>query len=59
MVRLTRNQLIHIVSFGDTLRSISMQYYGNDYCWARIWTANQQTLKNPENVMAGMSLVIP
>lgn len=54
-----RKKVIHDVVSGDTLQSISLHYYGNDYCWERIWLANQQTLKNPENVMPGMQLVIP
>lgn len=48
-----------VVVFGDTLRSLADECYGNADLWQRIWFANQQTLKNPENVIPGQILVIP
>lgn len=47
------------VVYGDTLRSLALKYYGSSDYWQRIWLANQQTLKNPENVIPGQMLVIP
>lgn len=56
---LQKKKTIHTVMFGDTLRSLSEQFYGSTDYWKRIWLANQQTLKNPENVTPGQMLVIP
>lgn len=56
---LQNQKITHTVVFGDTLRSLAEQYYGSTDYWNRIWLANQQTLKNPDNVIPGQMLVIP
>lgn len=56
---LANKKITWTVQYGDTLRSLSEQFYGTADLWERIWLANQQTLKNPENVFPGQMLVIP
>ena len=54
-----KQKTTHTVVFGDTLQSLSEHYYGSTDYWNRIWLANQQTLKNPDNIIPGQMLVIP
>ncbi len=47
----------HIVQNGETLSSISQQYYGSSDQWQRIAKAN--AIKNPNVVPVGTRLIIP
>lgn len=50
---------IHTVRSGDTLSSISQQYYGTPDAWQRIVKANASVIKNPDKVPIGTKLTIP
>ncbi|MHC4842880.1 MAG: LysM peptidoglycan-binding domain-containing protein [Planctomycetota bacterium] len=52
-------QRIHVVSQGETLSSISSLYYGTSTKVNKIFEANRDKLKNPNDIMTGMLLVIP
>ena len=49
----------HTVTQGETLSSISLIYYGDTKHWKDILNANSNLLSNPNNLRAGMQLVIP
>ncbi|MHC4759012.1 MAG: LysM peptidoglycan-binding domain-containing protein [Planctomycetota bacterium] len=50
---------IHIVSKGETLSSISLQYYGTSSLTKKIFDANQDKIKSPDKLLAGSKIVIP
>jgi len=50
---------IHIVQRGETLSSISKQYYGTTTKWQKILDANRSILKNPNSLTPGSKLLIP
>lgn len=47
------------VEKGDSLRSIAREQYRNEQAWTLIYAANRDRLENPEDVRAGMRLVLP
>jgi nucleoid-associated protein YgaU len=49
----------HIVQRGETLSSISYQYYGNSGEWRKIDSANSDVIKDENKVKAGTRLIIP
>lgn len=49
----------HVVAQGDTLSGISKQVYGTTAHWRAILNANKDQLSEPEDIRAGMTLVIP
>ena len=50
----------HTVETGDSLSSISLQYYGKEDRWDRILNANSKQLGgNPDRLKIGMVLVVP
>jgi nucleoid-associated protein YgaU len=49
----------HTVKAGDSLSSISKQYYGTTTKWQQIAEANKTTLKDPNKLKVGMKLAIP
>jgi len=49
----------HIVQRGETLSSISYQYYGNSSEWRKIYTANSNIIKDASRVKAGTKLIVP
>lgn len=49
----------YIVKGGDTLSSISKQFYGNSQEYVRIFNANKDQLKSPNTLEVGQSLKIP
>lgn len=49
----------HVVAQGETLSGISKQVYGTTAHWRAILNANKDRLSEPEDIRAGMTLVIP
>lgn len=49
----------HIVSRGETLSDISMQYYGTSRRWQEIYEANRQQIPNQNVIKPGIKLIIP
>jgi nucleoid-associated protein YgaU len=49
----------HTVVRGDTLSSISQQYYGSSSRWRFLYEANKATIPNPNQLAVGMELIIP
>ncbi|HOW97230.1 MAG TPA: LysM peptidoglycan-binding domain-containing protein [Kiritimatiellia bacterium] len=49
----------YIVQPGDNLSRIAERMYGNSGRWSDIYEANRSTLKSPESVRVGQTLVIP
>jgi nucleoid-associated protein YgaU len=50
---------IHIVAEGETLTSISIEYYGSANMLQEILTANRGIIKDANKLSPGMRLVIP
>ena len=50
---------IHTVSEGETLTSISIEYYGSTGMWKKILNANDKIIKDADKLRPGMRLVIP
>jgi nucleoid-associated protein YgaU len=49
----------YTVQPGDSLSKISKEFYGNANQYMKIFEANRDKLSDPDNVRAGMELVIP
>jgi nucleoid-associated protein YgaU len=49
----------YTVKAGDTLSKISKQFYGNANDYMRIFDANKDQLKNPDQIKVGQQLKIP
>jgi nucleoid-associated protein YgaU len=49
----------YTVKAGDTLSKISKQFYGNANDYMRIFEANKDQLKNPDQIQPGQNLKIP
>jgi nucleoid-associated protein YgaU len=49
----------YTVQPGDNLSKISKEFYGNANQYMKIFEANRDKLSDPDNVRAGMELVIP
>jgi nucleoid-associated protein YgaU len=49
----------YVVKAGDTLSTISKQFYGNTHGYRRIFDANSSLLKNPNSLEIGQKLEIP
>ncbi len=49
----------YLVHKGDSLRSIARSQYRNEQAWTLIYAANRDRLESPEDVRAGMRLVLP
>jgi nucleoid-associated protein YgaU len=49
----------YTVTAGDTLSKISKQFYGNANDYMRIFDANKDQLKNPDQIKVGQQLKIP
>ena len=50
---------IYTVKSGDTLSKISKQFYGNANDYMRIFNANKDKLKDPDQISPGQELKIP
>lgn len=48
-----------VISPGSDLISLSVKHYKNKEYWVYIYEANKSKIKNPNNVMSGLRLVIP
>ena len=49
----------HTVKSGDTLSKISKEYYGNPAEYMRVFYANRDKLKDPDQIQVGQQLTIP
>jgi nucleoid-associated protein YgaU len=58
-VRQEEQPQIHIVSEGETLTSISIEYYGSANMWQEILNSNRSIIKDANKLSPGMRLVIP
>lgn len=44
---------------GDSLWKLAVKFYGNGFKWSKIYQANKDTVKNPNVIYVGSTLVIP
>lgn len=58
-IRQEEQPQIHIVAEGETLTSISIEYYGSANVWQEILNANRNIIKDANKLSPGMRLVIP
>jgi hypothetical protein len=49
----------HVVEKGNTLWGLARMFYGDAYEWTRIFEANRDRIRDPEELRAGLELVIP
>ncbi|MBI4668645.1 MAG: type IX secretion system membrane protein PorP/SprF [Elusimicrobia bacterium] len=49
----------HNVRPGDTLRSLALEYYGQEDLWLEIFKANEKSLKRGGETEPGQTLIIP
>jgi nucleoid-associated protein YgaU len=49
----------YTVVSGDSLSKISKKFYGDANHWRRIFDANQDQLKDPDEIFPGQTLKIP
>ncbi len=49
----------YTVKAGDTLSKIAKEFYGNANQYMKIFEANKDKLKNPDQIKVGQDLVIP
>jgi len=49
----------HTVSSGETLSSISFQYYGTEHKWQKILDANRDVIQDVNRLRLGIRLIIP
>ncbi len=49
----------YTVKKGDTLGDIAGRFYGSKNLWRRIYNANSNVLKSPDDIKPGMKLFIP
>lgn len=47
------------IAEGERLTLIALQEYGNKDFWIYLYEENKNMIKNPENVMSGMIIIIP
>jgi nucleoid-associated protein YgaU len=50
---------LHVVQAGETLEKIAQKYYGDAKRWVRIYTVNNDTLRDGRPLKPGMELEIP
>ena len=50
---------IYVVKPGDTLRSISQDFYGTQERWEMLYYANTEVIDAPLDLVAGISIYIP
>jgi len=49
----------HIVTSGESLSKLALNYYGDMFAWEKIWNANKTVIEDPNLIDIGMKLVIP
>ncbi|MGH7930685.1 MAG: ABC transporter substrate-binding protein [Candidatus Binatia bacterium] len=49
----------YIVEPGDNLSRLAQRFYNSSYKWVKIYEANRDTLRNPNYIYIGQSLIIP
>jgi len=49
----------YTVAAGDSLWKIAQHHYGDGNKWQKIFEANKDTIKNPDLIHPGQTLVIP
>ena len=49
----------YVVKDGDTLASISRKFYKTSKRWKEIRDANEKKIDDPDNLKAGLTLIIP
>src|SRR6266478_3455274 len=49
----------YVVESGDTLASISRKFYKSSARWEKILNANKESIRTPENLKVGQTLIIP
>jgi nucleoid-associated protein YgaU len=59
LARVEGARTVYRVRPGDALARISLLFYGDDQRWDQIFEANRHLLTDPNQVMPGLSLVIP
>jgi nucleoid-associated protein YgaU len=55
----SRGPQTYVVKPGDTLSKISKQFYGNANDYMKIFNANKDKLKDPDQIAVGQELKIP
>ena len=48
----------YVVKRGDNLWKISVQVYGDGYQWMKVYRANKNFIKNPNQIEVGMKLAV-
>jgi len=49
----------YTVEPGDTLSGLARKHYGNALQWEKIFQANKATMKNPDYIYVGQTIIIP
>jgi NitT/TauT family transport system substrate-binding protein len=49
----------YTVKAGDTLSHLALRFYGNPAKWPKIYEANRGTLKNPNYIYIGQTILLP
>jgi len=52
-----KTEKFHIVRKSETLSDVAYQYYGSAAKWQKIYNANRDVVKNPNNVRPGTKLI--
>ncbi len=50
---------VYTVRKGETLFELARRFYGDQQQWRRIYQANRNRIKDPQQIQAGMKLIIP
>ncbi len=57
--KITGTKTTHVIAAGESMRTISLQYYGTKERWSYILQYNSDVIKNPDVISAGIKLKIP
>jgi nucleoid-associated protein YgaU len=44
---------------GDSLRQVSLLFYGNTERWTDVFDANRHVIEDPNRLLPGLTLVVP
>ena len=50
---------LHVVLSGDSLSKIAKKHYGHAALWTRVFEANRDVIRDPDNIFPGQKLRIP